>query len=267
MAEHNDINAVASIEEKPRLEFLDMMRGICVLLMVVYHGLYVLSQYFTVGQAFGERWYNIFEPFQVVVASIFIMISGFSAQLSAKPRLRAWLLVCISLAFSLVTILLLPLFGFENTAIWFGILHLLACGKLLYAYGKNVIDKIPGFAGLLVSLLLFFYTAPVGQKFFGIFGALRVNIPEALYQSDVLFFLGIKSPSFVSWDWFPLLPWVFLFLFGVFVGRMVPRDSLPEYCYRKRPFLALVGRVALPIYILHVPVLYGLFALVETVAR
>ena len=266
MGKFDHLDAEGVIKEKQRVGFLDMLRGVCVLLMVVYHGLYILSQFFTVGQAFGERWYNTLQPAQAVVASIFIMISGFSATLSSKPKLRGWLLASVALGFSLVTILILPLFGFQNTAIWFGILHLLACGKLLYAFGEKIFSKIPGFIGLIICLFLFFFTAPVGQQFFGILGTLRINLPAALYNSDVLFFLGIKSSSFVSWDYFPLLPWLFLFFFGVFAGKMVSRNDLPEYCYRDRPFLGLVGRIALPVYILHVPVLYVLFSLVERLA-
>ena len=255
------------VDENTRLEFLDMLRGICVVLMVVYHALYLLAQYFTLGKAFAANLFDSLQPMQVTVASMFIMISGFSAQLSAKPKLRAGLLVCMAAIISGVTILVLPRVGIPNTAIWFGILHLLACGKLAYAYGKKLFDKLPGILGLPVCLFLFFYTAPVGQRFFGILGMLRVNLPAAWYNQKWLFFLGIKSPSFVSWDFFPLLPWVFLFFFGVFVGKMIKRDQLPMFCYKKRPILGFVGRSSLVIYLAHVPLLYGLFTLIALFAK
>ena len=253
------------IDENTRLEFLDMLRGICVVLMVVYHALYLLAQYFALGSAFAGRWFDALEPMQVIVASLFILISGFSAQLSLRPKVRAWLLVCVAAIISGVTILLLPRMGIPNTAIWFGILHLLACGKLAHAYGKNLFDKLPGLIGLPACLFLFFYTAPVGQRFFGILGMLRVNLPAAWYNQNWLFFLGIKSPSFVSWDWFPLLPWVFLFFFGVFVGKMVKRDQLPMFCYKERPVMGFIGRCSLVIYVAHVPLLYGIFTLIEMI--
>ena len=259
------ISAQSSMNK--RIEILDMLRGVCVVLMVIYHGLYVSSQYFTFGSEFAAKWFGFLEPMQVIVASMFIMISGFSAQLSAKPKLRAWLLVCVAAIISGVTILILPRIDIPRTEIWFGILHLLACGKLVYAYGKALFEKLSGFVGLPLCLFLFFYTAPVGQRFFSILGMFRVNLPAWLYERNWLFFLGIKGPGFVSWDWFPLLPWVFLFFFGVFTGKMVKRDQLPRFCYKKRPLLGFIGRSSLVIYITHVPLLYGLFTLVGMIAK
>ena len=255
------------INEKSRIEILDALRGICVVLMVIYHGLYLMSQYFTFGSGFAARWFDALEPMQMIVASMFIMISGFSAQLSVKPMLRAWLLVCIAAVISGVTILILPRMGIPRTEIWFGILHMLACGKLIYAYGKKVFNKLGGFIGLPLCLFLFFYTAPVGQRFFSILGLFRINLPAALYENDWLFFLGIKSGGFVSWDYFPLLPWIFLFFFGVYAGKLVTRDQLPDFCFKERPFLGFIGRSSLFIYIAHVPLLYALFTLMDMLIK
>ena len=248
-----------------RLGFLDMLRGLCVLFTIIFHGCYMLAHYFNLGSGFGAKWYGILEkPYETIVMSLFVLLSGFFAQLSSNPKLRAWLLVSMALMVSVITLLVLPSVGIDNMGVEFGIIHLLACAKLLFAYRKKWFDKIPAFLGALVCLFLFFYTAPVEQKFFGIFGGLRIHLPPAWYQSDILLVLGIHTGGYTSWDYYPLLPWLFLFLFGCFAGKNIKSDTFPKFCYKKAmPPLGFLSRHALAAYLLHIPALYGLFYLLE----
>ena len=43
-------NIENAVDYQTRIEILDMLRGICVVIMVIYHGLYIMSQYFTFGR-------------------------------------------------------------------------------------------------------------------------------------------------------------------------------------------------------------------------
>lgn len=78
-----------------------------------------------------------------------------------------------------------------------------------------------------------------------------------------LYPLGLLSPGFHSADYFPLLPWFFLFLAGTVLGGwcLDHRDnrlltlSLPG-------FLTWPGRHSLLIYVLHQPVLFGVSYLI-----
>ena len=63
--------------------------------------------------------------------------------------------------------------------------------------------------------------------------------------------------------YFPLAPWLFLYLAGYFLWRIV--GSRPAVMSRLKPGfppLAWVGRHSLLIYLLHQPVLMGIFTLV-----
>ena len=79
------------------------------------------------------------------------------------------------------------------------------------------------------------------------------------YDIPHLWWLGIRQPSFSSGDYFPLLPWFFMYLFGVWLGRAAAAEKLPAWFYRLRcPFLEKVGSHTLWIYLLHQPLCLGL---------
>ena len=239
-----------------RINLLDEVRGICVLCMVCYHAFYVCSAQFALE--WGTKAYEFFLPAQPVFAALFILIAGICSRLSRDVKKRGFMLAAVAMAITFVTMLVLPALGFQGVQVWFGVLHLLAVSMLIFGFGKRLFDKIPAFVGVLVCLALFFLTAPVSQGYLGMFG-LRIALPEALYQGNALFFLGFHKPDFVSWDYFPLLPYFFLFLFGSFMGKFAEKESFPAFCYKPHSlFFGFLGRHALPIYLLHVPVFYGL---------
>ena len=82
----------------------------------------------------------------------------------------------------------------------------------------------------------------------------RLALPAGLYSTRLLTPLGFPYPGFRSSDYFPLLPWFFLYLCGYFLGGIVaahPRWQRP--LTRNVPALGAVGRKALPIYLIHQP--------------
>jgi len=250
-----EYNIVARPDAR-RIELIDEIRGICVLAMVIYHMFFVCGTQF--GLEWGTQFYESFRPAQPAFAGMFIVISGFCARLSRDAKKRGFILAVLAMAITFITVLLLPALGFENTQVWFGVLHLLAASMLLFGFGKKLFDKIPAPLGVILCLVLFFIFAPVSQGYLGMFG-FHAQLPEGLYQTNALAFLGFHAPDFVSTDYFPLLPYMFLFFFGSFMGRYAEQEKFPDFCYKKHMlFFGFLGRHALPIYLLHVPVFYGL---------
>ncbi|MCL2494991.1 MAG: DUF1624 domain-containing protein [Oscillospiraceae bacterium] len=266
-----------------RVTVIDELRGLCVLAMVGYHWLYVLGSQF--GYAWGMSLYEFLGPAQPLGAGMFILIAGISTRFSRNVRKRGYLLTVIALAITGVTVLLLPYLGIGEMRVWFGIIHLLAASTLLFSFCRRVFDAIPSFVGLVLCLALFFLFAPVGQGYLGMFG-FHWNMPEALYRSNALAFLGFHTPEFQAFDHYPLLPYFFIFLFGTFMGGIIRPSSkiwvnvrwrrretsgwydegLPEFCYRPHSaFFNFLGRRALWIYLLHIPVFYGLVYVVRAV--
>lgn len=109
-------------------------------------------------------------------------------------------------------------------------------------------------------LFLFFLTYNIGNGYLG-FGTLKIMLPESWYGGNALFALGFTDSSFYSADYFPLLPWLFVFIAGTYLGVWAQQGRFPEWAYRSRaPFFQLMGRHSLAIYILHQPVIYGVLA-------
>lgn len=240
---------------------MDELRGLAVVLMVIYHAFYTMGYLF--GFRAGLDFISFFEPAEPFVAMIFILISGIASNLSRSNIKRGAKLLLVAAAVTLVTTLVTP-----QGAIYFGILHFLSIAMILFGLARPLLDKIPLALGLFVTAALYLLAYGIPQGMLGIPGFLSFSLPPVLYSTDFLFPLGLRSIHFFSADYFPLLPHIFLFFFGTFLGRLAAAGKFPKWSYKKRaPALSFVGRHALIIYILHQPVIYGVFLLVTAMVR
>ena len=82
-----------------------------------------------------------------------------------------------------------------------------------------------------------------------------MNLPGWLYASRWTAVLGFPPAGFYSSDYFPLLPWLFLFWVGYYLWPLI-RSWKP--LQRKVPVFSALGRLCLPVYVVHQPVCYGL---------
>lgn len=231
-----------------RIHFMDEVRGFAVLCMIFYHAFYSLA--FVFGLDWGMRLLLFFMPAEPFFAGLFIFISGISSDLSHSNLIRGAKLLVVALLVTLVTVVFLP-----EERILFGILHFLSCAMLLFGCIQKPIRRIPMVVGLAVCVVLYLATFQVDE---GIF-CFAMQWPKALYQTDWLAPLGFHSPSFYSADYFPILPWIFVFLAGTFVGRLAAAGRFPKWMYTRRiPPLSWLGRHALIVYIVHQPVIFAL---------
>ena len=75
-------------------------------------------------------------------------------------------------------------------------------------------------------------------------------------------FLGFPDPGFFSGDYFPLFPWIFLYLTGYFLYGMFvkfPEVKKALAIHLPVPFLETAGRHSLLLYLLHQPLLMLVF--------
>lgn len=247
--------------KKERIALLDEVRGLCVVLMVVYHGLFTLGWY--ADMAVCRRLFRFFMPVEPFFAGVFIFLCGLCCTLSHSNLKRGALLAVVAAGVSAVMAV-----GFPENAIWFGVLHLLAVCILLYALIHRVISRIPGWLGAAVCgvLLLLCWHLPVQYEngFFGIRGLWEVAVPEQVTACAWLYPLGLGRIAGTQGDYFPLLPWVFCFFGGSFLGNYIHR--LPPILKRLHiPPLAFIGRHALLFYVVHQPIIYGVSFLVSSI--
>ena len=83
-----------------------------------------------------------------------------------------------------------------------------------------------------------------------------------LYRGLFMTFLGFPDPGFFSGDYFPLFPWIFLYLTGYFLYGMFMKFPEVKNALRIHlpvPFLEAAGRHSLLLYLLHQPLLMLVF--------
>ena len=239
-------------KEHPRIHTIDELRGFAVFCMIFFHA------FFTIGYVFGLKWgvtlVDFFYPAEPYFAGLFILISGLACNLSHSNLERGVKLALISLAVTLVTYLVL---GSKNM-IQFGILHFLAAAMIFYGLANKYLKLIPAVAGIILNVLLFVFTFNIVENHtVGLPFIFSINVPDSWYSTKYLFMFGLPDKSFTSSDYFPIIPWLFLFIAGAFLGMIAVRKKFPKFMFKKRiPPLAFLGRHSLIVYLVHQPVIF-----------
>lgn len=243
---------MAEKSKRKRIYFLDELRGFAILCMIVHHA------FLDVGDVLGLTWgYRIFDALctvQPAFWAIFIIISGICSRLSRNTIKRGFVVLGAGLIITLFTAVIMPLFGFTGSEIYFGILHCLGCCMIITGLLMPVISKINYKLGAVISAFLFIFTYGIntGTMLFTL-----IKLPASWYQYDFLAPLGVYSKNFESADYFSIIPWLFLFFFGAFIGKLAKNENLPKFMYKQRSkFLCTVGKNSLWVYILHQPAIY-----------
>ena len=235
-----------------RINFLDTVRGICSVLMVVYHTMYNLNEIFDVPTILWDT--PLLDFLHYFVIGIFLLISGICTAFSHNVFKRGLLLFILGGLLTLFTWIFLP-----DERIIFGILSFLGTMMLLFAPLRRQFYKVPWYISFFVLILLLLIFKDFNSKhqihlFFS-----TVTLPDTLYQNDWLFFLGITSPDFFSADYFPLIPFGFAFLAGAALSVPITNRKFPGWFYTLscRP-IDFVGRHTLIVYVLHQPIVFGI---------
>jgi uncharacterized membrane protein len=249
--------------------------------MVVYHALYDVNDVFGFHVWIFD-YLSVLEPY---FAGAFILLAGVSCRFSHSNAKRGLRVFGIAMVVTLVTVLFSVLVS-PGQEIYFGILHFMGIAILLYALIRRPVDKIPPYVALPLYIVLFAVTYNMPWNYqVGLPGLFTLQLPVSLaYVSQTLvsnldaFFrinlpawvsgvvglypLGLPGADFTSADYFPLIPWFFLFLAGTVIGVPIKDHKLPDKFYTARvPFFAAAGRNTLMIYVIHQPVIYVILLL------
>ena len=223
-----------------RIDWMDACRSLFIVLMIGYHFLFDLELF---GRITREQLHTpVLDVLQQIGAGGFILISGVSSRLSRSNVRRGFLTLCAGF--------LVMIGGYViGQPIWFGILQFLGVAMLLYGVLGKYFERVPGTIAVPGYSLLFFLT--------------YVWTASSLVQTRLLWPLGFRFQGFSSADYFPLLPWVFVFLLGAWLGGVLKGVRETSRLYRPLPvWCTWIGRHGLIIYLLHQPLLYGLCLLV-----
>lgn len=235
-----------------RIELLDELRGFAILAMIVHHFFLDLGDIlsFDVG-------YEIFQKLCVVQPifwGIFIITSGICSRLSRNTIKRGIIVLGSGMVITIVTAVIMPLFGITNAKILFGILHFLGCAMIITGIAMPIIEKMNTLIGIIINLVLFSLTYNINSGTLA-FGLIDLPTPK----TNILMPLGVFNNNFASADYFSIIPWIFVFFIGAFIGKYAKEGAFPAWTYKKhiKP-LAFVGRNSLWFYLGHQVVLYGI---------
>lgn len=227
---------------------IDLLRGIAIVMMIAFHGVYDLNYFGGAVQAVHSGfWFFVARA----TATIFLLLVGISLTLSyaralatlktENPLFRKYLLRGLKIfSWGLVLTATTWLFLRETFIVW-GILHLIGIAIVL-AYPLvqlRYVNLVLG-AGIV---------------------ALGIGLKNATVTVSWLLWLGLTPAPFQTLDYFPLLPWFGVVLIGVFIGnslysnyaRHFTLHDLSQFAVIR--FLTFLGRHSLFIYLVHQPVL------------
>lgn len=215
-----------------RIKELDFARGFCVLAMIAIHFLYDLTELYFLFPV--PPLYSAIKNHGGIV---FFLISGISATLGRRSFKRGCTVLLCAALVSAVTSL-------TGSPVRFGVLSCLGFSMVLWTV----------FRTLPTSALLFF--AGLSLLTGAIFQKTVVSFP-------FLYPLGLCRSTFQSADYFPLFPYVGWFLLGAVAGRCLyphRRSLFPRIAFSSplSRFFRFCGVHALPLYLLHQPVLLAI---------
>ncbi len=236
--------------ERRRYQVLDAIRGFALVSMILYHAAWDLVNMFGVDWP----WYRGFAAhvWQQSICWTFILLSGYCWALGRRQLRRGLTVFFCGAAITAVTWLFM-----RSNLVYCGVLTLLGASSLLLVPLAPALRRVPPRAGAAGSFLLFLLLRDVNVGFLGFEGLRVAALPEGLYRDHFTALLGFPPADFFSTDYFPLLPWFFLFLTGWFLFRLRPEEARE---IRRIPLVTAMGRHSLLVYMLHQPVIYGLLA-------
>ncbi len=239
----------------------DVLRGIAIVLMVVYHCVFLV---WMLAPTLANDSINPLSVGWLVVgrtaSTLFLLLVGVSlvasfqkasgggvhdvagrSILSWRQRViqRSVQLFFLGIVLSVITTMFIPGYG-----IYFGILHLIAVACIV---------ALPMVNRPLVAL---------GATLFFIGGALwhpgLVYLAERIPSFGIV--VGVPPTGFQSVDYWPVFPWLALVTFGVALGTLLFRGTQRNYSWpAAQPFfcrpLSWLGERSLLVYLIHIPVI------------
>ncbi len=219
-----------------RIWELDFLRGAAILLMVIFHFIYDLNAFYQVPIQYDQ---GLVYYIGKAAATLFIIIAGISSSLSRSNIKRGIKLLLWGMLITLATAITVP-----ESNIIFGILHFLGASILLYPLFKQQKPVLLLFEGTVIILA-------------------GIALDNITLSSNWLAPLGLPAENFVSADYYPLIPWFGLFLYGVAWGKILYHDKKSLFYFRPRyGLLSTLGKHSLLIYLIHQPVLLLFFYLI-----
>lgn len=237
----SDLNAAAT---KPRYQLLDLLRGIAILAMVVFHVGWDLYYFgFSPVDVTTDPGWVVFQ--KCILSSFLLLVGaglwlGHGAAIRWRAFWRRWLmLVVAALLVTAGTLWLLP-----DYYVFFGVLHAIA----LFSLMALPLLRLPAWG-----------QAAIGAAFV----ALSFAYSNPAFTDRTLAWIGFWPVSPPTSDVVPIFPWFGVVVLGIAAIRLLAASAFGKRVLALRSSLpiarglAFLGRWSLIIYLAHQPVIIG----------
>lgn len=228
---------------KPRLIVLDIARTLAIVCMVIFHFTFDLVLFGLIApDTMGQPFWHYFAR---AIAGSFLFLSGVSLWLAHGHGVQwpAFWTRFAKIAAGAAVVTLASIWFVPGGTIWFGILHAIAVTSLL----GLIFLRLPWPVTLGLAALIF--AAAWGPRF-------------AAFDPLWLVWTGLGESRPMMGDYVPLVPWAAPALAGIAFARALRPDLWPRRApSRLLQWLTFPGRHSLVIYLVHQPILIGLFTL------
>ncbi|WP_371376450.1 heparan-alpha-glucosaminide N-acetyltransferase [Sporomusa aerivorans] len=215
-----------------RIDEIDVLRGIAVILMIIFHTVFDLAYFYNwqLDYLTGFWYYQ-----GKASAVLFMLVSGISSHLSRNPVRRGFLVLGAGLLITAITYLASP-----AVYIRFGILHLLGVGMIC----TPLLARLSSLLLMLTGTLLL---------------ALNNVLAAFTVTTSVFIPVGLIPPEFSSLDYYPIIPWLGVVVYGMTAGRLLYRRKRPLWPQLSKQAgiqpLTWLGRRSLFLYLMHQPLI------------
>lgn len=245
-----------------RLPFIDWLRGFSIFLMIIYHFCYDLDFFGYIDTIFGRGYWM---PFRYVIVIGFLSLVGVSLVIVhsetfskgirwSSMKKRSWQLVLACIAVTVSSYFIAP-----DKLTVFGILQFVLVASWL---------ALPFLNRPLTAFVLGIIVFTLGH-----------TVSNSIFDPIYVHWIGMYETKRVALDYAPIFPWFGIVLLGIplaywFLGSetgnklaklelsKTQRMSWLQLNHFNR-WLEWMGKHSLVIYLVHQPLLFGLFYVVE----
>ena len=236
--------------EKLRFRLIDGIRGICVLGMVIYHTLFDIVAFF--GNASDSSLLTALDFIRDFGAAVFILVSGFCFSFCSHRLRRFLILFFAGVIVTAATYIVMP-----ESYVIFGILTFMAFSGGIMIFADKLLKYVPPLFGCILCVVSFFVLFRMNYAYIGTYGTVFCYLPFSLYKNYFTAFFGFPFNGFISGDYYPLFPWMFIYTAGYFLKKITDKSvKAKKLMLVKIPFFDKVGKYSLYIYLAHQPVVY-----------
>jgi len=240
-------------QQTSRFIELDIFRGVAIISMIFLHLLWDLDYFGFVP--LNETIYQ----FNKIIPTMFFLLVGICLAISVAKNhkssertlvnhllVRGLWILGLGIIITIVTLIVMP-----DRPIFFGVLHCI---------GLSIILSIPFLRFKAYNALI----APLILLLGIIVGLYHIDNPTIVH---LVVGLHPAEISHYTIDYFPLLPWFGVSLFGIALGNWLYKDgkrqfSFPDLSqYKPVSLVSWFGKHSLLIYLLHQPVIAGILGL------